>query len=38
MDCLHPDGVYLYAATDVEGNELAVFRCTDCGAKYIEGA
>lgn len=38
MNCAHPDGVYLYAATDEDGNELSVWRCTECGAKYIEGA
>lgn len=38
MNCSHPDGVYLYAATDEDGNEVAVFRCTECGDKYIEGA
>lgn len=38
MNCTHPDGLYLYAATDAEGNDLAVFRCAECGAKYVEGA
>lgn len=36
--CAHNDGVYLYGATDEDGNDLAVFRCTECGAKYAEGA
>lgn len=38
MNCPHPDGLYLYDATDGEGNELVVFRCTECGQKYLEGA
>jgi hypothetical protein len=37
MECSHPDGVYLYPATDEEGYELVVFRCTECGQKYVEG-
>ncbi len=37
-ECGHPDGTYLYPATDEDGNELAVFRCTECGHKYAEGA
>jgi hypothetical protein len=36
-ECAHPDGVYLYDATDGEGNELVVYRCTECGTKYTEG-
>lgn len=36
-NCDHPDGVYLYDASDEEGHELAVFRCTVCNRKYVEG-
>ena len=36
-DCPHPDGVYLYDATDGDGNDLVVYRCTECGRKYTEG-
>ena len=28
-DCAHPDGVHLYDATDGEGGELVVMRCTE---------
>lgn len=37
-ECGHPDAVYLYPATDAERFELAVFRCTECGDKFTEGA
>lgn len=36
-DCAHPDGVYLYDATDSAGGELLVMRCTECDRKYVEG-
>ena len=35
--CAHPDGIYLYEATDEEGNPLSVWRCTECGSRYVEG-
>lgn len=36
-NCSHPDGIFLYPATDGDGYELAIFRCTECGQKYAEG-
>ena len=36
-DCTHPDGMHLYDATDGEGGELIVMRCTECNRKYVEG-
>lgn len=36
--CGHPSGNYLYGATDEDGNDLAVYRCDECGDKYAEGA
>lgn len=36
-NCIHSDGVYLYAASDEDGNEVTVWRCPDCGSKYVEG-
>ena len=38
MTCTHPDGVLLYHASDDEGNEIDVYRCGECGNKYIESA
>lgn len=35
--CDHPDGIFLYAATNEEGDELTISRCTVCGSKYAEG-
>lgn len=37
MDCAHPDGVFLRHATDEEGYDVVVFRCTECGDTYHEG-
>lgn len=37
-ECAHSGyGEYLYPATDSEGYELAIYRCTECGQKYAEG-
>lgn len=36
--CVHPDTIYLYPATNEDGEELAVLRCIECGAKHFEVA
>lgn len=36
-ECGHHHGVFLYYATDGDGNDISVWRCEECGAKYVEG-
>lgn len=38
MDCAHTDGVYMRPAINEHGEEIAVYKCPECGATYMEGA